>query len=150
MQPTLDELWSLPEPMLTDNFDLHGIGGSAEHKLPPLFSSGSTAFLQLHLTCIAAAWQEAAKDKPNSLHLWFHDLQGDQVYLDAQAAFKSDLGSLTIKQYDASGKPVRLTDFISLKFVAANYALDATGGKCAKRYVSFEFEKMIERDIKAG
>jgi hypothetical protein len=150
MRPTLEELYALPEPMLDDNFDLHSIGGCDQLLISlPQFFIENDGFLHLHRTCLAAAWHETAEGRPNSLHLWFHDIQGDQGYLDAHAAFKSDLGYLTIQHYDMEGKAVRQTIFHDLKFAEANTAYDAAGGKVVMRFVTFHFGALHEIELKA-
>lgn len=145
-QPTLDEIYALPDPMLNDNFDLHGIGGGAGGKFvfPEFFRHNVDAFQHLRLTCHGAHWRQAAEGKTHTLHLSFHDIQGDQLYLDAMAAFNANLGQLTLQQYSQMGKAVRQVVFTDLEFFSAVQTRNAADGKPAERVVTFNFESAKE------
>lgn len=145
-KPTLGELCALPDPMLEDNFDLHAIGGCpvAQVSMPDFFLNNGQAFSHLHRTCIGAHWRQAAEGKTHTLHLMFHDIQGNQEYLDAMAAFNDDLGVLTLQQYAQNGDPVRQVVFSNLTFFSAVQTRNAAGGKPAERVITFNFESAKE------
>lgn len=143
---TLEECYAMPAPMLDDNFDLHAIGGCpvAQVSMPDFFLNNGQAFLHLHRTCVGAHWRQAAEGKTHTLHLSFHDIQGDQEYLDAMAAFNADLGTLTLQQYDQPGNAVRHVVFSNLEFFSAIQTRNAAGGKPAERVVTFNYESAQE------
>jgi hypothetical protein len=139
--PTLAEVMSLPDPMLNDNFDLHSIGGcpDAQVSLPEFFLDNSKAFLHLHRTCIRAHWRKAAGCERSTLTLTFHDIQGDQEYLDAHEAFNADMGQLILQQYNQKGEAIRQVIFSDLKFFDAVQKRDASEGRAAERDVTFKY-----------
>lgn len=139
--PTLDEIYELPDPMLSDNFDLHAIGGCPDAlvSMPDFFLNNGQAFLHLHRTCIRAHWRKAAEGERSALTLTFFDVQGDQEYLDTHEAFCADMGQLVLQQYNQQGEAIRQVIFSDLKFSDAVQKRDASEGRVAVRDVTFEY-----------
>lgn len=140
-QPTLEEIYALPDPMLNDNFDLHAIGGCPVSlvSMPDFFLENGEAFLHLHRTCIRANWRKAAEGERSTLTLTFFDIQGDQEYLDTHEAFCADTGQLVLQQYNNLGEAIRQVVFSDLKFFDAVQSRDASEGKVAERAVTFKY-----------
>lgn len=139
--PTLAEIYELPDPMLSDSFDLHAIGGCPEAPvaLPKFFLDNHKAFSHLHRTCIRAEWRKAAEGDRSALTLVFFDIQGDQEYLDTHEAFCADMGQLTLQQYNQQGEAIRQVIFTDLKFSDAVQKRDASEGRVGERAVTFKY-----------
>lgn len=146
-RPTLDEIYSMPEIVKDDNYDLRSITG-----LGPAMEFPDADLKTLRCTLTKAVWEDVpglskfgfGHGSNNVLKLTFNDVQGDQRYLDTHARLREDLSEIQLNIYNDTGEVVRIMTFEGLTFINGKQALNAANGKPALRVNSYGFTNRRE------
>lgn len=139
-KPTLDEIYSLPPLVLDDNYDLHKI-------LTLLGTISEDAFKILRCSIAKAAWEDVPDIfglYAGTLTVTFHDVTGDQNYLDAHARIRAELTDLILHVYNQEGAAVRAIHFYDLQFSSSKQKLDSGNGKPSPRVNMYKYKSRRE------
>uniref|UniRef100_A0AB39CDP9 Uncharacterized protein n=1 Tax=Pseudomonas phage HRDY3 TaxID=3236930 RepID=A0AB39CDP9_9VIRU len=146
-KPTLEEIYSLKEPMLDDNFDLDCILFS--ESVPSDSYQGlliDGAFQKIRLAIKAIYWREHAVED-SILTIVFMEQLDDQIYLDAFAGLKNEFAHFVFNIYNMAGEVVRKIAFNEPSYMSVEMALDAANGKPVHRVMQFSFIDVTETAV---
>jgi hypothetical protein len=139
-KPTLAEVYALPPLVLDDNYDLH--------KIQTLLGTISEdAFQILRCSVAKAAWEDVPDTfglHAGTVTLTFHDVTGDQNYLDAHQRIRANLTDLVLHVYNQEGAAVRAIHFYDLHFSSSKQKLDSGNGKPSPRVNTYTYKARRE------
>lgn len=143
--PTISEIYMLPDPVFTSEFALQSVVRQGFDQFEP------EVFRMIRTTLVKAEWvddpglSKVGGPNENRLVLTFHDVQGDQNYLNAHYFLREDLARMQIDLFDKRDGVMRCVNFDELRFLNSTQKFDsADESKCAYRVLSYGYKHRRE------
>lgn len=149
---SLEQIVTMPDPILKDSFDLVRISGTEDvvRAIGPLGPKHNAV-----LALVKASWIERPShakintamgiDSPqHSLKLTFVDGALDQTQLDCRAALSNELSELVLRLFKIDGSVARYVVFKDLEPETVKTQFNATSVTVAERVLTYSFKSVKE------